>query len=126
LFEEVVFLANWAECSYVVENVIPYYEQMIPGSQKIARHLYWANFTIPEYADQREENLRSIQIPQLQEMHGIYLDRFALSNKRQVLRNCVSPAVGRHILDAYLMGEAQAAVDEAQALADQLELEWHA
>jgi DNA (cytosine-5)-methyltransferase 1 len=125
LFEEVVFMANWSRTPYVIENVIPYYAQWIPGAQKIARHLYWASFTIPEYADHSEENLRAIQIPELQELHGINLDRFSLKNKRQVLRNCVSPAVGKHILDAYIWGDAEGAVVKAHELADQLELEWN-
>jgi len=100
LFEEIVYLANWSRSIYVVENVIPYYPQWIPGAQKIARHLYWASFTIPHYPDQREENLRAIQIRELQVLHGINLDGIRLPNKRQVLRNCVSPDVGLHILAA--------------------------
>ena len=100
LFEEIVFLANWATTPYVIENVIPYYKQHIPGYQKIARHLYWASFEIPKYDDHSQENLRAIQIPELQKLHGIDLTGISVPNKRQVLRNCVSPRVGRHILDA--------------------------
>lgn len=100
LFEEVVFMANWSDTPYVIENVIPYYKQLIPGGQKIARHMYWASFEIPEYDDHRQENLRAIQIPELQKLHGIDLTGISVPNKRQVLRNCVSPRVGKHILDA--------------------------
>lgn len=100
LFEEVIFMANWSTTPYAIENVIPYYPQLIPGSQKIARHLYWASFEIPEYDDHGHENLRAIQIPQLQAMHGINLDGMKIPNRRQVLRNCVPPRVGRHVLDA--------------------------
>ena len=99
LFEEVVFLANWSPAPYVVENVIPYYPQWIPGAQKIARHLYWANFDIPEL-HLPQENLRALQIPDLQRLHGIDLSPFKLPNKRQVLRNMVTPEVGLHILEA--------------------------
>lgn len=31
---------------YVIENVIPYYQPLIPA-QKRGRHLYWSNFRIP-------------------------------------------------------------------------------
>ena len=31
---------------FVVENVIPYYEPLIPA-QKRGRHLYWTNFILP-------------------------------------------------------------------------------
>ncbi len=46
LYQEVVFLDNYFNGKYVVENVIPYYEPLIPA-QKRGRHLYWANFTLP-------------------------------------------------------------------------------
>ena len=93
-------MANWSTTPYAIENVIPYYKQHIPGAQKIARHLYWASFTIPPYGDHSHENLRAIQIPELQRLHGIDLTGIRVPNKRQALRNCVSPRVGKHILDA--------------------------
>lgn len=98
LFEEITFLANWTAAEYVVENVIPYYSQWIPGAQKIARHLYWASFVIPPFTDEPAERLRRIQIPELQVLHGIDLSSIRLRDKRQVLRNCVPPPVGLHIL----------------------------
>ena len=107
LFEEIVFMANWSRTPYVIENVIPYYPQWIPGAQKIARHLYWSSFPIPEYDDHRTENLRTIQIPELQRMHGIDLTGIRVPNKRQVLRNCVSPRGGRHILDAMIAAHSE-------------------
>ncbi|MFL0711650.1 MAG: DNA cytosine methyltransferase [Microcella pacifica] len=112
LFEEVVFMRNWSTTPYVIENVIPYYSQWIPGAQKIERHLYWASFTIEPYSETGHENLRRVQIPELQAMHGIDLTGIRLPNKRQVLRNCVSPRVGLHILDSFL-GRAQPIVDES-------------
>jgi DNA (cytosine-5)-methyltransferase 1 len=49
-----------------------------------------------------KDNLRAAQIPQLQALHGYNLDGYKLPNKRQVLRNCVSPVLGLHILNAAL------------------------
>jgi DNA (cytosine-5)-methyltransferase 1 len=46
LYEEVIFLDNFFEGKYVVENVTPYYEPLITA-QKRGRHLYWANFKLP-------------------------------------------------------------------------------
>ena len=46
LYQQVIFLDNWFEGKYVVENVIPYYEPLIPA-QKRGRHLYWTNFKLP-------------------------------------------------------------------------------
>ena len=35
----------------------------------------------------------------LQEYLGINIDCYKVSNRRQVLRNCVLPEIGKHILD---------------------------
>jgi DNA (cytosine-5)-methyltransferase 1 len=53
LYEEVVFLDNWFSGRYCVENVIPYYEPLIPA-QKRGRHLYWCNFKLPHSLNERE------------------------------------------------------------------------
>jgi DNA (cytosine-5)-methyltransferase 1 len=45
LYQEIIFLQHYFKGKYCVENVIPYYEPLIPA-QKRGRHLYWANFTI--------------------------------------------------------------------------------
>jgi DNA (cytosine-5)-methyltransferase 1 len=56
LYQEIIFLENHFEGKFVVENVIPYYEPLIPA-QKRGRHLYWTNFKLPN-----EINERHIQI----------------------------------------------------------------
>ena len=43
LYQEIIFLDNWFDGKYVVENVIPYYEPLIPAKKR-GRHLYWTNF----------------------------------------------------------------------------------
>lgn len=98
LYEEIVFLQYHArpETKWLVENVVPYYEPLLPAT-KIGRHLYWSNFELPEVPD-LVDNIRGSQIPQLQELHGYDLSKYSLPNKRQVLRNVVSPEVGLAIL----------------------------
>ena len=54
LYEEVVFLDNYFNGKYVVENVIPYYEPLIPA-QKRDRHLYWCNFRLPSNLNGRPQ-----------------------------------------------------------------------
>ena len=108
LFEEVVFLQNWCAVPFVVENVIPYYKQWIPGAQKIGRHLYWASFPIVELPHEKQENLRKVQIPELQALHGIDLSAYKLSNRRQVLRNMVPPRVGLHIFESMMAAQVAA------------------
>jgi DNA (cytosine-5)-methyltransferase 1 len=97
LYEEVLFLQYNAKCPWVVENVKPYYKPLIPATE-IQRHLFWSNFDIP-VIEMKKDNLRSAQIDDLQKHHGIDLSGYTLPNKRQVLRNCVYPEVGKYILD---------------------------
>ena len=52
LYEEIIFLDNFFDGKYVVENVIPYYEPLIPA-QKRHRHLYWTNFNLPNILSKR-------------------------------------------------------------------------
>lgn len=46
LYQEILFLQHYFKGRYVVENVIPYYEPLIPAKKK-GRHLYWTNFNLP-------------------------------------------------------------------------------
>ncbi len=97
LYQQVIFLQYNFEGKWVVENVNPYYEPLIQPSVKLDRHLFWSNFDIDKKEFDRPK-MRSAQIPQLQEAYGYDLSNYKLPNKRQVLRNCVLPEVGNHIL----------------------------
>jgi len=97
LYQEILFLQANAKCKWVVENVKPYYEPLIKPTAIIQRHLFWSNFPIPN-KEFHKDMIRSAQIPQLQEKHGFDLSPYKLKNKRQVLRNCVTPEVGKYIL----------------------------
>ena len=101
LYQEILFLEHNATnrekggIDWVVENVSPYYAPLIVG-QKLQRHLFWSNFEIPDKAFPRDV-IRTAQIPDLQKLHGYDLSRYKIKNKRQLLRNCVSPELGKHI-----------------------------
>lgn len=97
LYEEIIFLKHNFKGLWVVENVKPYYEPLIKPSFELQRHYYWSNFPV-EKKEFIKSKLRSAQIPDLQEYLGIDLTNFKLPNKRQVLRNCVLPEIGEHIL----------------------------
>jgi DNA (cytosine-5)-methyltransferase 1 len=114
LYEEIIFLQYFSKALWVVENVQPYYNPLISG-KRVGRHLFWSNFFIPnievEYdigtmnrqaskESQRKAIIREAQIPELIDLHG--LKDFKLKNKRQVLRNCVLPKVGLHVLNSAL------------------------
>ena len=97
LYQEIILLSTHFDGKYVVENVKPYYEPLIKPSVELQRHYFWTNFEIPVIQFETDK-LRTAQIPQLQELHGIDLSNYKLPEKRQVLRNCVHPKVGEHIL----------------------------
>ena len=100
LYQEILFLKHNAIGGWVVENVKPYYTPLITPSKILQRHLFWCNFEIPE-KEFHSDNIRTAQIPQLSAHTGFDLSKYKLENKRQILRNCVYPPVGEHILNSY-------------------------
>ena len=109
LYQEIIFLQSNFKGKWVVENVNPYYSPLIEPKVELDRHLFWCNFDI-EKAEFVRPKLRSAQIPQLQEAYGYDLSGYKLPNKRQVLRNCVLPDVGNHILKQAMKEEAENAI----------------
>lgn len=97
LYQEIIFLKHHFKGKWVVENVKPYYKSLIKG-QQIQRHLFWSNFKIPNIEIEKD-NIRKAQIPDLQKKYGFNLSKYKLSNKRQILRNCVDPILGLLIFD---------------------------
>ena len=98
LYEEILFLQANFKGKWVVENVKPYYKPLIEPTAFIQRHMFWSNFPIKD-KEFKKDKIRTAQIPDLQKLHGFDLSKHKISNKRQVLRNCVLPELGKHILD---------------------------
>ena len=98
LYQEILFLKYNFNGKWVVENVKPYYTPLIEPDMILQRHLFWSNFDIPS-KEFKKDKIRTAQIPDLQKKFGFNLDNTQLPNKRQVLRNCVEPEVGSHILN---------------------------
>lgn len=97
LYQEILFLKYNHKGKWVVENVKPYYEPLIDGVL-IQRHMFWANFDIVNKKFDID-NIRKVQIPDLQKMNGFDLSKYKIKDKRQILRNCVKPEIGKWILD---------------------------
>jgi len=53
LYQEIIFLDNYFKGKYCVENVVPFYEPLIPGKKR-GRHLYWTNFSLPSDLNERK------------------------------------------------------------------------
>ncbi len=58
LYQEIIFLKHYFKGKWVVENVIPFYEPLIPA-QKRGRHLYWCNFILPNILSNRKFKMKS-------------------------------------------------------------------
>jgi DNA (cytosine-5)-methyltransferase 1 len=105
LYEEVIFLENHFNGKYVVENVIPYYEPLIPA-QKRHRHLYWTNFLLPNILSNRKQPQISNgvnEVKKLCEFH--YYDFYRYKGKQRIdkiARNLVDYEAGKTILETAL------------------------
>jgi len=96
LYQEIIFLKHNYKGLWVVD-VKPYYEPLIKPTIELQRHYFWSNFNIVSKKFEKD-NIRKAQIPDLQKLHGFDLSDYRLKNKRQILRNCVLPELGQHII----------------------------
>jgi DNA (cytosine-5)-methyltransferase 1 len=111
LYEEVVFLDNFFKGKYCVENVIPYYEPLIPAKKR-GRHLYWTNFNLPNDLNEREAPFIKITpnskkpkdiIKKRCEFHKIDLTNYnGKQSKEKIANNLVDYEAGKTILQTAL------------------------
>jgi DNA (cytosine-5)-methyltransferase 1 len=110
LYAAIVFLMHHHEGLWVVENVVPYYEPLIPPTVQLQRHPIWANFNIPQ-RDFAAKGIRTRSKLSDFANVGVDLSASGIKNKRQVFRNMVDPELGKHILDAAVGALRPATVD---------------
>lgn len=103
LYQEIIFLDNFFKGQYVVENVIPYYEPLIPA-QKRGRHLYWTNFILPnDLGDRRADNFIYAKQKDLERFHEIDLSTYKGEERTdKIARNLVDYEAGRTIFETAL------------------------
>ncbi len=104
LYEEVLFLENWFKGKYVVENVIPYYEPLIPA-QKRGRHLYWTNFNLPNDLNERKSSIMEgkDEVTQWCEFHDYNFRQYKGEQRvDKMARNLVDYEAGLTILNTAL------------------------
>jgi len=99
LWQEILFLQGYFDGFWVVENVNPWYEDLIKGKQ-VGRHHIWSNFEIPNI-DFGKNLIQGYTIEKLQKSLGFNLSNYSLKENRkdQVLKNCVHPKLGKYILE---------------------------
>lgn len=109
LYQEILYLQHFFKGKWVVENVVPYYEPLIPG-KRLGRHMYWSNFDVGDYQEPIPKyfiNLANVAgKKKLMDWLGIhYEENIYYGNNHcpaQILRNCVHPNEGLSILQAAL------------------------
>ena len=114
LYEEILFLKHLYKGKYVIENVIPYYEPLIPA-QKRHRHLYWTNFYLPNVLTNREARISTgtSEVKKLCEFHDYDFYKYKGSQPtNKMARNLVDYEAGRTILETVLGIERQQNINQ--------------
>ncbi len=106
LWQEIIFLKEFFPGKWVVENVKPFYTELIPF-KKIGRHCIWSNFPIGSFEKKNVKNFIDAKYDDLKKWLGYedYTEKIYLNGNHdpvQVLRNCVHPDTGKYILDCAL------------------------
>ena len=101
LYEEIIFLQHYFKSKYVVENVTPYYEPLIPAHKR-GRHLYWTNFNLPNVLSERKIQIATgtNEVQKLCKFHDY--DFYTYKGKQRmnkIARNLVDYEAGKTILE---------------------------
>lgn len=100
LYEEILFLQHYYRTGkYVVENVIPYYEPLIPAKKR-GSHLYWTNFNLPSDLGYRRVQIGAgtDELKRLCEFHKIDISTYKGEQSMiKVARNLVDFEAGKTI-----------------------------
>ena len=101
LYEEIILLDKFYKGKYCVENVIPYYEPLIPAKKR-DRHLYWTNFNLPNNLSQRKspEMKGKGSVERFSIFHDFDFYKYKGKQHRgKIARNLVDYEAGKTILD---------------------------
>lgn len=104
LYEEIVFLEHYFKGKFVVENVIPYYQPLIPAKKR-GRHLYWTNFNLPTNLNDRRFNISSAkqEFKGLCKFHDYDFTKYKGEQRiNKIARNLVDYEAGRTIFETVL------------------------
>jgi DNA (cytosine-5)-methyltransferase 1 len=104
LYQEIIFLKHYFKGKYCVENVIPYYEPLIPAKKR-GRHLYWTNFNLPNILSSRDIQIGAgaNEVEKLCEFHDYDFKRYKGDQRiDKIARNLVDYEAGKTILDTVL------------------------
>lgn len=101
LYQEIILLENYFKGKYCVENVIPFYEPLLPGKKR-GRHLYWTNFNLPNNLSNRKWKDKD-DIKALCEFHDFNFKLYKGEQRmNKIARNLVDFEAGKTILETVL------------------------
>jgi len=105
LYQEILFLQHYYKTGkWVVENVIPYYEPLIPAIKR-GRHLYWTNFKLPNDLGDRRFAISSakLELKGLCEFHKYDFTKYKGEQPMlKMARNLVDYEAGKTIFQTAL------------------------
>ena len=103
LYQEILLLEHFFKGKYCVENVIPFYEPLIPAKKR-DRHLYWTNFNLPSDLNGRKaSNFIHSKVGDLSEFHDYDFRKYKGKERvDKIARNLVDYEAGRTILETAL------------------------
>ena len=104
LYEEIIFLQQHFKGKFVVENVHPYYEPLIPAQDR-GRHLYWTNFNLPKKLSNKNNTnlIQQSSIGKLSQFHNYDFKKYKGKQRQlKIARNLVYYEDGKTILETAL------------------------
>jgi len=110
MYEQIVFMTHFFKGEWLVENVKPYYDPLVKPSCVMGRHLFWTNFDLsPIKIPSPPDFINSTTVKgseSLKEWLGMnYEGNIYYEGNHcpgQVLRNCVHPDLGLHVINELL------------------------
>jgi DNA (cytosine-5)-methyltransferase 1 len=104
LYQEIILLKNFSlpNQKWVVENVTPYYEPLIPAKKR-GRHLYWTNFNLPSVLSSRYDvagTREKEEVKKLCEFHDYDFRKYKGEQRlNKIARNLVDYEAGKTIFE---------------------------
>lgn len=116
LYEEIILLEKWFKGVYIVENVIPYYQPLIPGKKR-GRHIYWTNFNLPNVLSKRKGNFMEgvDEVSEWCKFHEYDFTKYKGEQRRdKIARNLVDYEAGKTIFQTALGIESNEKTEQAK------------
>ena len=104
LYEEIILLQTHFKGKYCVENVVPYYEPLIPAIKR-GRHLFWTNFNLPIVLSDRSLKIvqKGKEMERLIKFHDYDFRKYKGEQFiYKIGRNLVDYEAGKNILNTAL------------------------